>query len=333
MVFMREVSPLVLTHDGDARAPLQLGQPERAHSETVRPKQQFSGKLYHGKAFRTNAARTARGVVTNLQRAMRELPSWTETLAHTTGGIMTKLILDLDTGIDDTLALLYALASPEAELIGIAGTFGNVSVETGVANDLALLELFGRPDIPVFAGIDHPSWADSFSVMPESRRFHGRNGTGDVEIPARARAQAQTQSAVDFIVDAVRAMSPEDLIVIPTGASTNIAAALEAAPDTVGRARIVMMGGSLTQPGNVTPLRRGEHHAGSGSIVQALRGRRPDHHDRPRCDHAGEALARAGGGVPRDRYRHGHLPLRHARLLHRRHRGGAPHRRSRLQPA
>ena len=167
---------------------------------------------------------------------------------------MTKLILDLDTGIDDTLALLYALASPEAELIGIAGTFGNVSVETGVANDLALLELFGRPDIPVFAGIDHPSWADSFSVMPESRRFHGRNGTGDVEIPARARAQAQTQSAVDFIVDAVRAMSPEDLIVIPTGASTNIAAALEAAPDTVGRARIVMMGGSLTQPGNVTPF-------------------------------------------------------------------------------
>lgn len=167
---------------------------------------------------------------------------------------MTKLILDLDTGIDDTLALLYALASPEAELIGIAGTFGNVSVETGVANDLALLELFGRPDIPVFAGIDHPSWADSFSVMPESRRFHGRNGTGDVEIPARARAQAHTQSAVDFIVDAVRAMSPEDLIVIPTGASTNIAAALEAAPDTVGRARIVMMGGSLTQPGNVTPF-------------------------------------------------------------------------------
>lgn len=167
---------------------------------------------------------------------------------------MTKLILDLDTGIDDTLALLYALASPEAELIGIAGTFGNVSVETGVANDLALLELFGRPDIPVFAGIDHPSWADSFSVMPESRRFHGRNGTGDVEIPARARAQAQTQSAVDFIVDAVRAMSQEDLIVIPTGASTNIAAALEAAPDTVGRARIVMMGGSLTQPGNVTPF-------------------------------------------------------------------------------
>ena len=67
---------------------------------------------------------------------------------------MTKLILDLDTGIDDTLALAYALASPEAELIGVTGTFGNVTVEQGVANDLALLELFGRPEVPVFAGID-----------------------------------------------------------------------------------------------------------------------------------------------------------------------------------
>lgn len=167
---------------------------------------------------------------------------------------MTKLILDLDTGIDDTLALLYAIASPDAELIGITGTFGNVSMETGMANDLALLELFGRPDIPVFAGIDHPSWADSFSVMPESRRFHGRNGTGDVEIPARARAKAQALPAVDFLVDSLRTIRPEDLIVVPTGASTNIAAALEAAPDIVGRARIVMMGGALTQPGNVTPF-------------------------------------------------------------------------------
>ena len=92
---------------------------------------------------------------------------------------MTKLILDLDTGIDDTLALLYALASPEAQVIGITGTFGNVTMEQGVANDLALLALFGRPDIPVFAGIDHPSWASSFAVMPESGRFHGRNGTGN----------------------------------------------------------------------------------------------------------------------------------------------------------
>ena len=167
---------------------------------------------------------------------------------------MTKLVLDLDTGIDDTLALLYALASPEAELIGITGTFGNVTVEQGVANNLALLALFGRPDIPVFYGIDHPSWADSFTVMPESGRFHGQNGTGNVEIPACARAKAQALPAIDFLVDALRTNSPDELIVVPAGASTNIATALEAAPDIVERAHIVMMGGALTQPGNVTPF-------------------------------------------------------------------------------
>ena len=65
---------------------------------------------------------------------------------------MTKIILDLDMGIDDALALAYALGSPELELIGITATYGNVLVQDGVRNDLALLELFGRPDIPVFVG-------------------------------------------------------------------------------------------------------------------------------------------------------------------------------------
>ncbi|WP_291290099.1 nucleoside hydrolase [Enorma sp.] len=172
---------------------------------------------------------------------------------------MTKLILDLDTGIDDTLALLYALASPEAQVIGITGTFGNVTMEQGVANDLALLALFGRPDIPVFAGIDHPSWASSFAVMPESGRFHGRNGTGNVEIPERSATTGcsrgvQTRTAVDFIVDSVHADETDELVIVPTGASTSIAAALAAAPDIADRARIVMMGGALTQPGNVTPF-------------------------------------------------------------------------------
>lgn len=66
---------------------------------------------------------------------------------------MKKIILDLDTGIDDTLAMSYVLASEDAELIGITGTYGNVLLETGVANDLNLLSMFGREDIPVFKGV------------------------------------------------------------------------------------------------------------------------------------------------------------------------------------
>ena len=85
--------------------------------------------------------------------------------------IMKKIILDLDTGIDDTLALSYILGSEDAELIGITGTYGNVLLETGIRNDLNLLEMYGRPDIPVFKGVPHPSDADSFEVPDSSGIF------------------------------------------------------------------------------------------------------------------------------------------------------------------
>ena len=169
-------------------------------------------------------------------------------------GTVRKIILDLDTGIDDTLALSYVLGSPDAELIGITGTYGNVVLDQGVDNDLRLLAMYGREDIPVFKGIDHPSTADSFSVPPDSEIFHGANGTGNVEIPAQTDRQASQQSSVDFIIDAVRRYPKGELVVVPTGALTTIAAALEQAPDIVDRISIVMMGGTLTQPGNVGPF-------------------------------------------------------------------------------
>ena len=169
-------------------------------------------------------------------------------------GTVRKIILDLDTGIDDTLALSYVLGSPDAELIGITGTYGNVVLDQGVDNDLRLLAMYGREDIPVFKGIDHPSTADSFSVPPDSEIFHGANGTGNVEIPAQTDRQASQQSSVDFIIDAVRRYPKGELVVVPTGALTTIAAALEKAPDIVDRISIVMMGGTLTQPGNVGPF-------------------------------------------------------------------------------
>ncbi|MBI0126246.1 nucleoside hydrolase [Bifidobacterium sp. W8101] len=169
-------------------------------------------------------------------------------------GTVRKIILDLDTGIDDTLALSYVLGSPDAELIGITGTYGNVVLNQGVDNDLRLLAMYGREDIPVFKGIDHPSTADSFSVPPDSEIFHGANGTGNIEIPAQTDRQASQQSSVDFIIDAVRRYPKGELVVVPTGALTTIAAALEKAPDIVDRISIVMMGGTLTQPGNVGPF-------------------------------------------------------------------------------
>lgn len=162
-----------------------------------------------------------------------------------------KIILDLDTGIDDALALAYALGSPELELIGVTGTYGNVLVETGTRNVLALLELFGRPDVPVYAGLPHASTKDSFEVLPVSEFIHGKNGVGEAELP-EPQGKVQETGAVDFLIDSVREHG-DDLIIIPTGPSTTIAAAIEQDPPFAENAHIIMMGGALTVPGNVSP--------------------------------------------------------------------------------
>ena len=160
-----------------------------------------------------------------------------------------KLILDLDTGIDDALALAYALASDEVELIGVTCTYGNVLVEQSVRNTLAILELFGRSDVPVYAGPGHARVKDSFEVQEISAFIHGVNGLGEVVIPDASRP-VEPVSAVDFLVDAVSEHG-DDLVIVPTGPSTTIAAAIEASNVFRDNARIVMMGGALTAPGNV----------------------------------------------------------------------------------
>lgn len=158
-----------------------------------------------------------------------------------------KLVLDLDTGIDDALALAYALASDEVELIGVTCTYGNVTVAQSVRNTLAILQLFGRTDIPVYAGPEKPG----FEVQEISAFIHGENGIGGVEIPDAAR-EAEELGAVEFLVGAVHEYG-DDLVIVPTGPSTTIAAAVESSNFFRERAHIVMMGGALTVPGNVTP--------------------------------------------------------------------------------
>ena len=162
---------------------------------------------------------------------------------------MKKMILDLDTGVDDALAISYALGSPEVELIGITGTYGNVLVEQGVRNALAVTDLLGHPEVKVYQGLPHSSTTDHFEVLPISAFIHGDNGIGDVEIPDSSRS-VETESAVDFIIDAVKTYG-KDLVYVPTGPMTNIEAALKKAPeikDEIGQ--IVLMGGALTVPGN-----------------------------------------------------------------------------------
>ncbi|WP_313547319.1 nucleoside hydrolase [Corynebacterium sp.] len=156
-----------------------------------------------------------------------------------------KMILDLDTGIDDAFALAYAIAHPDIELIGVTGTYGNVTIEQGMANTRALLKLLGQPDIPVYDGVE----IQGFVVSEASARIHGTNGVGEVDIAADNAESAG--EAVDFLIESA-AKYGEDLVVVPTGAQTTIAKALEK-DETLRGIRMVTMGGALTVPGNVSP--------------------------------------------------------------------------------
>lgn len=101
---------------------------------------------------------------------------------------MKKIVLDLDTGIDDALAIAYVLGSPEAELLAITGTYGNVQMAQGVRNSLALTELLGHPEVPVYPGVPHALAEGSFTVGKASAFIHGANGLGTIAVPDAARA-------------------------------------------------------------------------------------------------------------------------------------------------
>lgn len=165
---------------------------------------------------------------------------------------MKRLILDLDTGVDDAMALAYALAQDDVDLLGICATYGNVSMERSMENTLKVLHALGADDVPVFPGVPGPPDSLDYVPSPETRAIHGENGLGEAAFLETA-LKPQDQTAVDFLLQSALAYGPE-LIYVPTGPLTNLAAALERAPwlGDAGMA-VVSMGGALTVPGNVSP--------------------------------------------------------------------------------
>ena len=125
-----------------------------------------------------------------------------------------KLILDLDMGVDDAMALAYAVASPEVELVGITTCFGNVRVDQSAHNCLAVLDLLGRPEVPVYLGADRPIKATEPYTPPASTTLiHGKNGIGGASVPASpyepvGATSADGNAAVDYLIDAARTYGP-----------------------------------------------------------------------------------------------------------------------------
>lgn len=235
---------------------------------------------------------------------------------------LDRIIASMDTGVDDALALAYLLGSAdECELSGVIASYGNVDANTAYANTRAVLDLFGRADIPVFLGSEHPSWADAFIPDAGCAQFHGKDGLGNTwlagagaladgagvpgddmsgddmseDVPdgvvsvggylvgdahahpalgsyprvGRSRSADRPQSAtstalvsggtrrcsvdaadgIEYLIEQVREFG-RDVTVLSTGPLTDVDAAITRAPDIASKLRLVMMGGTLTQPGN-----------------------------------------------------------------------------------
>ena len=160
---------------------------------------------------------------------------------------MPKLIIDCDPGIDDALALLLALSSPELEIAGITTVSGNVSADLGAANARKVLHQTGRPEIPVFVGEMTPLLKD----YTDARDTHGRDGLGESFLPEVPDASPR-ESAAEFLE---QALEQEEISIIALGPMTNLARLFEKRPDLISRIpRLVSMGGSFKSHGNCSPV-------------------------------------------------------------------------------
>src|ERR1700741_5002564 len=158
------------------------------------------------------------------------------------------LLLDVDTGLDDSLALLYACASPEVELVAVTCIGGNVNPRRVAENTRAVLELVGRDDVPVALGREQPL-VKALETTPET---HGPRGVGHAELAA-ARRPLERQEASTWIVELARSR-PGEITLVTLGPLTNLAVALEREPSLPNLvAGWVLMGGAYRTPGNTTP--------------------------------------------------------------------------------
>lgn len=159
-----------------------------------------------------------------------------------------KVIIDCDPGIDDSLALMLALKSPELEVLGITTVSGNVPALQGAKNALKVLKLLNRLDIPVYVGEEVPLIRE----LVTAEDTHGDDGLGATFIPEVSEASIKS-GAVDFILSTIKKEEPTSIIAL--GPLTNIARSMEKDLQTFNKAEeIVSMGGTFKSHGNCSPV-------------------------------------------------------------------------------
>jgi inosine-uridine nucleoside N-ribohydrolase len=156
--------------------------------------------------------------------------------------VSTPIVIDTDPGVDDAVAIMLALASPDVELKAVTTVFGNVALDLTTANAGRLLALCDRADVPIAAGAARPL------VHPQRERaaeWHGNDGLGGRATTLPEPVSPRPQPAVELLASVLRA-SDQPVTLVPIGPLTNIALLLAAHPELAPRiGRIVWMGGSL----------------------------------------------------------------------------------------
>ena len=176
-----------------------------------------------------------------------------------------KMILDCDTGVDDTLAILYAVLHEEVDLIGLGSVWGNVDVVTATRNCLHTLHMAGRPDIPVAQGAAGPIAGGPLNL---AYHVHGDDGQGNAGT-GREMGSPVAESAADQIIRLAKKY-PGEVEIVAVGPMTNVAIALAMCPELPGLVRgITIMGGAANAPGNVTEVAEANiwHDAESAAAV------------------------------------------------------------------
>lgn len=160
-----------------------------------------------------------------------------------------KIIIDTDPGQDDAVAILFAMASPDLEVLGITCVAGNVPLSLTEKNARRLCDL-AHVDIPVYAGCDRPLARDLITA----EHVHGKSGMDGYDWQ-EPKHPLQAQHAVDFLIDTFRMAEPQSITLCTLGPLSNIAKALQQAPDIATQIKeIVIMGGSHFEGGNITPV-------------------------------------------------------------------------------
>src|SRR5215212_7119635 len=160
--------------------------------------------------------------------------------------VPTRVVIDCDTGVDDTMAVFYGLLAPHIDVVGLSCVWGNIGVDRTTMNTLRLLEMLGRPEIPVAKGAEKPLLGPTW---PLGQGVHGADGQGNLNLPP-PKLQPARESASELIVKLAHE-HPGELTLVPTGPLTNVAAAVLADPEIAKLyKKVVLMGGAFLAKGN-----------------------------------------------------------------------------------